>query len=643
MRASMPPAVEPEREPDVLSDVDACADAVVERVGRRVVLGMPLGLGKPIHLANALYRRARRDRSIELTIVTALTLEPPTWEGELERRLVQPLRSRLYGGYPELDYARDRRRGELPPNVSVREFFTAPGALLGLPYAQQQYVSSNYTHAVRDAFDLGVNVGAQLVAPARRIDGEPRYSLSCNADLTLDLASLLRASARPGVLVGQVHRELPFMLGDAAVPPRFFDVVLDDPSYDFPLFGVPEQPVSDRDHAIGLHAAALVKDGGTLQLGIGSLGSAVTHALLLRHRDPARFRALLSASGALPRHSTLVEQIGGTDRFEAGLYGASEMFVPGFLALHRAGVLSRAVDDGVVLHASFFLGPRAFYRALREMPDEERRRFAMTSVSFVNQLYGNRFGDQALKTRQRRHARFLNSGMKATLLGAVSSDALADGRVVSGVGGQYDFVAMAHALPEARSVVMVPSVRSKGGEATSNVVWRYGNTTIPRHLRDLVVTEYGIAALRGRSDREVIEAMLSVADARFQPELAAQARAAGKLPHDYRLPDRYRENTPARLRELVARAGREALPRFPFGTDLTEEELTLTRALKGLRATLAKDPRAVLGPHAVRRAVAPPAAARPYLERMELDRPRGLREHALQRVVLYALARAGAI
>ena len=64
-------------------------------------------------------------------------------------------------------------------------------------------------------------------------------------------------------------------------------------------------------------------------------------------------------------------------------------------------------DDGVVLHGGFFLGPQSFYQALRDMPDSERRLFAMTSVGFINRLYG----DQRLKTAQRQHARFINSAM----------------------------------------------------------------------------------------------------------------------------------------------------------------------------------------------------------------------------------------
>ena len=137
----------------------------------------------------------------------------------------------------------------------------------------------------------------------------------------------------------------------------------------------------------------------------------------------------------------------------------------------------------------------------------------MTGISFTNTLTG----DEAAKRAQRRDARFVNTAMVATLLGAVSSDQLEDGRVVSGAGGQHDLVAMAHALDGARSIIGLRSTRRQDRRTVSNIVWRYANATVPRTLRDIVVTEYGIADLRGKSDRDVIVEMLDVADSAFQP------------------------------------------------------------------------------------------------------------------------------
>ena len=241
----------------------------------------------------------------------------------------------------------------------------------------------------------------------------------------------------------------------------------------------------------------------------------------------------------------------------------------------------RQLTGGILLHGGFFLGPRGFYAALRDLPETERRQFSMCGVSFVNQLDG---ADQALKIAQRRHGRFINSSMMATLLGAAVSDGLADGRVVSGVGGQYNFVAMAHSLPEARSILTLRSTRERNSIVTSNILWNYGNTTIPRHLRDIVVTEYGIADLRGLTDQDVIAALLNIADSRFQESLQREAQAAGKLRSDHRIPELHRNNTPRALEErfVLARA-RGLFSEFPFGTDLTSEEIVLAKTLSGLK------------------------------------------------------------
>src|SRR4029453_8695268 len=135
-----------------------------------------------------------------------------------------------------------------------------------------------------------------------------------------------------------------------------------------------------------------------------------------------------------------------------------------------ADCLGRELQNGQVLHAGFFLGPRGFYAALRELDDADLRQLSMRGVAYVNQLYGP---DQELRILQRRDARFVNTTMMVTLLGAAVSDGLADGRVVSGVGGQYNFVSMAHALPGARSILCLRATRTKDGRVTSNIVWNY--------------------------------------------------------------------------------------------------------------------------------------------------------------------------
>jgi hypothetical protein len=259
----------------------------------------------------------------------------------------------------------------------------------------------------------------------------------------------------------------------------------------------------------------------------------------------------------------------------------------------------------------------------------------MTSVARVNDL----FGEESAARRQRLDARFINICMMVTLSGAAVSDGLADGRVVSGVGGQYNFVAMAHELERARSMLLLRATRETGGAIESNIVFNYGHVTIPRHLRDIVITEYGIADLRGRSDSEIAAALISVADARFHAELVGKAQAAGKLSRDWRIPPHALENTPERLAaRLDPLAQRGLLPMFPLGTDFDADELRLIPALQWLKRTAATWPGRI-GLASAFAGVAPTTEESSALARMGLGSPRGVKEQVLRRILALALRR----
>jgi hypothetical protein len=297
------------------------------------------------------------------------------------------------------------------------------------------------------------------------------------------------------------------------------------------------------------------------------------------------------------------------------------------------GCLGLELKGGTVMHAGFLLGPRAFYAALAALPESERRLFDMRGVGFINQLYGD---DYALRVAQRSHARFVNTAMMLTTLGGAISDGLADGRVVSGVGGQYNFVSMAHALPGARSVLCVRSTRSKDGDLTSNIVTSYGHCTIPRHLRDIAISEYGIADLRGRTDGECVAAMLNIADSRFQDALLAGAKRANKIDAGYRIPDEYRNNTPARLEAAFAEFRAAGLfSEYPFGTDLTREEIELAHALRWLRDHTRGARRFTTIARALLRDT---TAERGYLERLKLAAPETFAEKVTAKLVSLAVA-----
>jgi hypothetical protein len=163
--------------PAYFVDADRLTDAIVARVGKNIVLALPLGLGKANHVANSVFKRAAGDPSMALRIFTALTLEKPRPTQELERRFLDPISERLFGGYPALAYGDALRDNRMPSNVEVDEFFFLAGSRLNVAASQRNYISANYTHAIHYLLDRKVNVVGQLIAKRER-DGKTYFSRS---------------------------------------------------------------------------------------------------------------------------------------------------------------------------------------------------------------------------------------------------------------------------------------------------------------------------------------------------------------------------------------------------------------------------------------------------------------------------------
>ncbi|MBF0303881.1 MAG: hypothetical protein HQK73_12640 [Desulfamplus sp.] len=719
--------------PKYYSDVENCVDDLIAKVGKKIVLAAPLALAKPNHLLNALYRRVKEDPTLHFTLITAVSLEKPTWSSELERRFMQPLVQRIWEDFPDLDYVLDMRKNQIPPNFVLMEFFNKAAGWIGNAHASQHYLGSNYTHAVRDAIINDCNALAQLVA-VKEVDGEKRFSMGSNPDTHLDggrILKYLREKGKKVAIIAQIHRDMPFMYGHAAIKPDFYDMVIDNPDYHFKLFGAPKEPVNTVDWMIGMHASTLVKDGGTIQVGIGSLGDAVVAGIEMRHKHNDTYKQFLNSSGIYDKFKDLIDSVGGINAFDKGLLGSSEMLVDSLIELFKADIIKRKVyedvrlqrvinenefsDDqveeifkeivrkkmvhtrikrsefdffqrfgifkqdliydngcailngksysldmsidenlnavvssclgntlknGIALYASFFIGPHSFYEELRNMDDERLKLIDMRSVDYLNHLYGN----EEIKRLQRRYGRFINAGLMATLSGAIVADGLEDNKIISGPGGQYNFVSMAHELEDGRAVTMIRSYRGEGQRAVSNIVWQYGHTTVPRHLRDIVITEYGIADIRGREDSEVMKRLICIADSRFQEDLLYKAKTAGKIELDWLIPRRFRENFPEVLEtQLGAYRMQGFFNAFPFGTALTKEEITLGKALRAFKELAAQNKFAIM-PGLISKSIGGiPEKAMPYLERMDLVEPKTVQERMMQKMVIFALSSSGQI
>jgi acyl-CoA hydrolase len=654
------------------SNYESAAKQIINKIGNTIVIGVPLGIGKPIGLLNALYTLAAADESIKLTIITGLTLSRPSFSNDLEERLVSPIMDRLLKNYNDPLYEKARELQELPSNINVIEFFLSPGKFLHNNYVQQNYISSAYTNVARDTIYRSINVLSQQVACS---DLYPdNYSLSCNADLFYEVKEHLDTLKQQGqavAIVAEVNRNLPFLFGEKAVfhAGTFTDII--DAHDDKSLFAIPREEISIPDHLIGLYTSCLIKDGGCLQIGIGKLSNAVANALIFRHKNNELYCSLIEKLAIFKKFNTELT-VGELDIFKEGLNASTEMLsdeymqlykenilkkrvydhiglqkllnakkisetidantldtlienkiiqnnltqedvvfltqfgifksdiiykegvlilsqdkkIPANLALHKQFIIDHCLGEklltGKIIHAGFFLGSEDFYQTLHNLTLPELQQIEMSPVSRTNTLMWN----HELAILQRHHARFVNSAMMVTLGGVVISDGLENLQEVSGVGGQFDFVLMANQLSDARSIINFRSTRTTKKGIESTIVWDYSNITIPRFLRDIVITEYGIADCRSKTDSEVIQAMLNIADSRFQPELLAQAKKCGKIPLSYEIPDCYKKNLPSNIEPIMLKLQANGYFKpYPFGSDLTETELLLAKALLYLQKT----------------------------------------------------------
>lgn len=237
--------------------------------------------------------------------------------------------------------------------------------------------------------------------------------------------------------------------------------------------------LSAVERAIGRHVAALVENGATLQMGIGSIPDAVL-ASLGGHRD-------------------------------LGVH--TEMFSDGVIELVEQGVItgSQKRTQPGKLTATFLLGTRRLYDFVDDNPQ-----VVMLVADYVN---------DAAVIRRNPRVTAINSALEIDLTGQVVADSIGT-RQYSGVGGQMDFIRGAALSPGGRPIIALPSTTSRGESRIVALLRAGGGVVTTRAHVHYVVTEHGVANLYGRNLRQRARALIGIAhpDHREALERAAYER-----------------------------------------------------------------------------------------------------------------------
>ncbi|MBV7707085.1 4-hydroxybutyrate CoA-transferase [Nocardia sp. 852002-20019_SCH5090214] len=310
---------------------------------------------------------------------------------------------------------------------------------------------------------LPCDAGLVQVSPPDR-DG--MCSLGIGVDYMAD------AIGHTPLLFAEINKQMPAVPGSPRIPLSRFAATCET---DRPLQQEARRPASDADRVIAAHIAGLVDDGDTLQVGIGSLGAAVFDALA-GHRD-------------LGVHTGMI-----TD---------------GVLTLIDKGVITggrKPIDTGLSV-AGTALGSADMYARIAELPV----RFRPTSYTHAPQVLSQLDALVAV-----------NFAIEVDLTGQVGAE-MSRGTYLGAVGGQVDF-ARAAALTGKRSIIALRSTMR--GRSSIKFGLDEGVVTTARADVDCVVTEHGVAHLRGQPLAERRRRLINVAAPEFRDELASAARLA---------------------------------------------------------------------------------------------------------------------
>ncbi|MDU4962569.1 MAG: acetyl-CoA hydrolase/transferase C-terminal domain-containing protein [Sporomusaceae bacterium] len=304
-------------------------------------------------------------------------------------------------------------------------------------------------------------------------DADGYCSFGVSVDYTREAAQAAKT------VIAQMNRKLP-RTGGARIPLAELDYIVEQ---DEPLLELTPPAIGETEERIGRHIASLIPDGATLQMGIGAIPDA----------------ALLFLK----------------DKRDLGIH--SEMFSDGVVALAEAGVITnnkKAINTGKFM-ATFLMGSRKLYDFIDNNPAVE-----LQPVDYIN---------DPCVIGKHAHMIAINSALQVDLMGQVNAETIG-GRQFSGIGGQVDFIRGAARSEGGKSIIALPATAA-GGKLSRIVCRLERGAAVSTTRNDVhyVVTEYGIAQLRGKSLRQRAQALIAISHPAFRDDLEKEAAAEGLL------------------------------------------------------------------------------------------------------------------
>ncbi|MDY3052708.1 MAG: acetyl-CoA hydrolase/transferase C-terminal domain-containing protein [Ndongobacter sp.] len=310
---------------------------------------------------------------------------------------------------------------------------------------------------------LPIDVALVTVTP-------PDENGMCSLGVSVDYTQEAIKSAK--LVIAQVNKEMPWTGPNSTVSVEDLDCIVE---YDCPLIELAPPKIGEIEKAIGENCASLIPDGATLQLGIGAIPDAVL--LFLK------------------------------DKKDLGIH--SEMFSDGVVELANAGVVNnskKTLHPGKFVVA-FLMGTKKLYDFVNHNPDVDMR-----PVDYVNNPYVIAQNDNLIS---------VNSCVQVDLMGQVASETIGL-KQISGVGGQVDFVRGASASKGGVSIMAMPSTVKGKISKIVPLLDEGAAVTTSRNDVDYIVTEYGVAHLKGETLKQRARNLINIAHPDFREELKAE-------------------------------------------------------------------------------------------------------------------------